>query len=113
MKKCRYCGFENPDTASDCLQCGKDLPKTAKEAKDAFETLGAAIRGEWGKVGRKTSEDFVKGRVEEAKLHLNPLWWLRVKLFRLKQAAIGCLIIWLIILGIVIVGAIIGKLQGK
>lgn len=113
MKKCRYCGFQNPDTASDCLQCGKDLPKTAREVKDAFETLGAAAKGEWGKVGRKTSEDFVKEKVEETKLHLNPFWWLRVKLFRFKQAVIGCLIIWLIILGLAILGGIFSKFQGK
>ncbi len=105
MRKCRYCGFQNPDTASDCLQCGKDLPKTTREVKDAFETLGAAMKGDWGKVGRKT--------VEETKLHLNPLWWLKVKLFRLKQAVIGCLIIWLIIIGLAILGGIFSKFQGK
>ena len=49
MKKCRHCGFENPDSANRCLNCGaRDLPTSAEEMAEAREFFGDLSRGDVG-----------------------------------------------------------------
>lgn len=52
-----------------------------------------------------------KSEVEQIGVRLNPLWWLRGKVFRFKQAAIGCLVIFLIVALCVIIGLAANTLQ--
>lgn len=93
MKKCRYCGFKNPDNVSECLQCGRDLPVTVAEAKKAFSVLGDLAKGDVGAAGKKVAEGVVQDTVENFRVRYNPIWWLKIKIFRFKQSCITCLVI--------------------
>jgi hypothetical protein len=105
MKKCRHCGFENPDSANRCLSCGSsDLPASVPDLAETKEMLRDLTSGDVGGAAGRITRGIVQGEVEEAKLRLNPLWWLRVRLFRLKQSVIGCLAILLIVALCVVVG---------
>ena len=84
MRKCKYCGFNNPDSASECLQCGKNLPISVGEAKKAFSIFGDLVKGDVSGAGKKVVEGVVQGSVEDLKVRHNPIWWLKVKLFRAK-----------------------------
>jgi len=105
MKKCRHCGFENPDSANRCLNCGAgDLPTSAEEIGEAREFFGDLSRGDFGGAAGRMAKGIVTSEVEHVTTRLNPLWWLRVKLFRFKQAVIGCLAIFLIVAICVLIG---------
>lgn len=111
MRKCRHCGFNNPDGADKCLQCGYDLPITVGEAKKAFSVFGDMASGRWKSAGKKVAEGVVEEKVKDLKVRANPLWWLKVKVFRAKQSCITCLIIWGIIIAMAIIGGILSKFK--
>jgi uncharacterized membrane protein YvbJ len=67
MKKCQRCGFNNPDNATTCLQCGRSLPKTRAEVKEAFRVLDDVASGRFREVGGKVAGGVVKEEIEQVK----------------------------------------------
>jgi len=116
FKKCRFCGFKNPADVADCLVCHKDLPTTVGEFKEGVETLGKAVRGDWGGVAKKGVDEVIGDRVSSLKYRFHPVWFLKVKLHRLKMALINLFWVFAIIGGIVIIGLLynfLAKLLGR
>jgi len=103
-KNCRYCQFKNPPDIGECLACGRKLPTTIGEVKEAFKDLGDLASGEWGKVGERKAKGFAKEQVSSLKYRFHPLWILKVKLHRLKQSLVTTFRIFAIIAGLVIFG---------
>lgn len=106
FRQCRYCGFKNPPEIDECLACHKKLPMTVGEFKEGVEVLEKAVKGDWGGVAKKSVDDFVGDKVSTVKYRFNPIWVLKVKLHRLKQALTNIFWIFAIIGGIVLIGLI-------
>lgn len=84
---------------------------TPGEFKEGIDTLEKVVKGDWGGVARKGVDDFVGDRVSSLKYRFHPLWWLKVKLHRLKMALINIFWIFAIIGGIVIIGLVFNFLS--
>ncbi|TWH48491.1 zinc-ribbon domain-containing protein [Sporomusa sp. KB1] len=54
MIKCLYCGYECPDTANICPNCGKPIIKTVRDTQPTFDDIKEALRRE--KDGIKQTE---------------------------------------------------------
>lgn len=113
LKRCPHCGFKNPSDVGDCLYCHQDLPETVAEAKEAWKTLENAAEGRWGEVGRKLGEDVVAGQVSSLKYRFHPVWFVKVRLYRLKQAFITLIWVFGIIAFLIVLGLIFKAVGGK
>lgn len=116
FKKCKYCGFKNPVDVGDCLFCHRDLPMTVGEFKEGIERLEDLAEGKVGKVGQEGAKDYVGEVVSSVKYRFHPVWWLKVKLHRLKMTLINIFWFFAIIGGIVIIGLVynfLRKLLGR
>jgi hypothetical protein len=85
MRKCKYCGFENPEDVGECLNCQKELPRTKKELQESWKTAKAALKGDWDKVAKKGIDDYVGDQKSAIKYKFHPVWILKVKFFRFKK----------------------------
>lgn len=115
-KKCRHCGFKNPPEINDCLVCHKDLPTTVGEVKEAWGKLEKLSKGEVGGVAGEVVKDYVGETVSSLKYRFHPLWFLKVRLHRLKMAIIDILWVFGVIGGVVLLGLLynlIRKALGK
>lgn len=106
FKKCRHCGFKNPVDVGECLVCKRDLPTTVGEFKEGIEAIKKATKGDWSGVAKKTVDEVVGERVTPLKYKFHPVWFLKIKLHRLKMALTEIFWIFAIIGGIVILGLI-------
>lgn len=105
-RKCPHCSFKNPSDVGDCLICHRDLPITRTEFKERIENAKRAVKGDFSGIAKSTTEEMVTETVSSIKYRFHPLWIIRVKLHKLKQAFISLLWIFGIIIALVIFGAI-------
>ena len=103
MCRCKHCGFNNPDDVGNCLNCERDLPASLREVKENIEAVKSAFKGDWSKVTQRSVDDFISDKKSSLKYKFHPVWILRVRLFRLKQSAIGCLAVFIIIFILVLI----------
>lgn len=105
-KRCHSCGFRNPPDVGECLVCHRDLLATTVEVRQAFKNLSDLAQGKIGEAGTRAAKDFAQEEVSAIKYRFHPLWILKVKLHRLKQALISIFWFFAVIGGIVIIGFI-------
>lgn len=87
------------------------MPTSAEEVTEAREFFGDLSRGDVGGAAGRMARGVAKSEVEHLGTRFNPFWWLRVKVFRFKQAVIGCLAIFLIVALCIIIGLAAQSLQ--
>lgn len=109
MRKCKYCGFNNPQNTGKCLQCGHSLPVTIGEVKKNISVLEDVASGKWQTAGKKVAKGVVEDNINDLKNRANPLWWLKIKVFRAKRSCISCLII----IGIIVLLAFLGGIMNN
>lgn len=113
MKKCRHCGFLNPEDIGDCLNCSYNLPMSGSERKETWNMIKEAANKRWNRVVGKAGNGISEEVKRSVKYKYHPVWFLKVKLFRLKQSFISCFWLLGVIAVVVILGLIFGKLGGK
>lgn len=111
-RQCRHCGFKNPPDIGECLVCKKDLPTTVGEFKEGVEALTKAVKGDWSGVAKKGVDEFVGDRVTPWKYRFHPIWFLKIKLHRLRMILTDIFWVFAIIGAIVIIGLIYNFLSG-
>jgi len=79
---------------------------TIGEVKEAWERLGKLSKGEVGGVAVDAGKDYVGEVVSSVKYRFHPVWWLRIKIHRLKKALVDIFWFFAIIGGIVIIGVV-------
>ena len=79
---------------------------TIGEARETWKRLGDLAEGQVGKVGQEVAKDYMGEVVGSVKYRFHPVWWLRIKIHRLKKALVDIFWFFAIIGGIVIIGVV-------
>jgi len=94
MKKCPYCGFENPSDVGECLSCGRKFAVSQAEVQRNIEETA---QGKLGNVVARAAKQVAAREVSTMKHKFDPAWVVKAKVHELKRTAVTLL--W--ILGIV------------
>jgi len=112
MKRhCRFCGFNNPPDAGDCLYCHRSLPATIGQVKETLKNFNDISQGNLSQVGQRIGGNLVADQVSSLKYRFHPVWFLKLKFHGLKKTLIN--VFWIIfIIGLLVIMGIAYKAIG-
>ena len=84
MKKCPYCGFENPSDVGECLSCGRRFEVSRAEVQRNVEEVA---QGKLGNVVARAAKQVATREVSTIKHKFDPTWVVKAKVHELKRTA--------------------------
>ncbi len=94
VKKCPYCGFENPSDVGECLSCGRKFEVSQAEVQRNIEEMA---QGKLGDVVARAAKQVATQEVSTIKHKFDPAWVVKSKVHELKRTAITLL--WILGIG--------------